>query len=370
MFAAAGLVRAAPAAWRTECVGYYTMQLPGDIEYAVQQPPLERGWNPKFADGLGVWGTSFSVGTDQQADKLTRVSISSEATQQELDALTSIRNRNLQRFKDEELRKAEAVEKLGYGHDAKLEHLKTAEDVLFFKSFDNGTVSARYDDQGVTFDALTGTRIVSAGLKLTGTPQQTIDAFLKRYRARAPFDVPTEPGVCFPYSFVTGEKEPASVGISMRLRDRPDIVIYLHDGKDFTTLHPPPDAMSFMQREIRFGAFYGNKVTAPLDGTSNQYHSITVDGRKGVGTFALVTRNNKPGPEAINNAANNDQDWAYLAYVAADSAAPSGMSSDLVFKVERFGRFAKESMTEKDFRELVKALAASIKRRPGAWLQR
>lgn len=367
MFAAAGLVRAAPAAWRTECVGYYTMQLPGDIEYAVQQPPLERGWNPKFADGLGVFKTSFSVGLDGEGTDLVDIEISSEATQQELDALANARNKELQKFKKDRLSMADGID----DRPVQQKRLrKEAAEVQFYAPFNGGSVSARYGETGVSVDALVGGRIVSTGLKLTGIPQQTIDAFLKRYRSRAPLDVPTEPGVCFPYSFVTGEKEPASVGISMRLRDRPDIVIYVHDGKDFTTLEPPRDAMSYVQREIRFGAFYGNRVTAPLDGTSNQYHSVTIDGRKGVGTFALVTRNNKPGPEAINNAANNDQDWAYLAYVAADSAAPSGMSSDLVFKVERFGRFAKESMTEKEFRELVKTLAASIKRRPGAWLQR
>ena len=130
-------------------------------------------------------------------------------------------------------------------------------------------------------------------------------------------------------------------------------MIYLHDGTDFTTLEPPPDAMAYVERGIRFGAFYGNGSTSSLDGTSNRYHSVTSDGRRGVGTFALITRNSKPEPEAINNSANNDQDWAYLAYVSADKAATPGTSFDLVFKVERFGRFAKHPMTEREFRDLV-----------------
>lgn len=365
-FVASGCAEATSPAWRTECVGYYTMQIPGDIEYAVQQQPLERGWLPKFSTGLGVFKTSFSVGLDSEGTDLGDIEISSEATQQELDALAKARNNELQKFKNDRLSMADGID----DRPVQQKRLrKEAAEVQFYAPFNGGSVSARYGETGVSVDALVGDRIVSTGLKLTGTPQQTIDAFLKRYRARAPFDVPTEPGVCFPYSFVTGEKEPASVGISMRLRDRPDIVIYLHDGKDFTRLEPPKSAKAYLSKAVQ-GFFYGAKLANPLDGDLMPFRAITIDEREGQGGFALVTRDSDPGPEAINNAVNKDQDWAYLAYVPADKAAPPGMSSDLVFKVERFGRFAKQPMTEKEFRELVKTLAAGIRRRPGAWVPR
>lgn len=363
----AGPLGASSLEWRTECVGYYTLRLPGDVEYAVQQPPLERRWQPKFVSGLGVLNTRFSVGLNGDADELSDIRISGDVSKGALPALAKARNSALQMDKEDRLRMADRSDD-SPGMQKRLR--SEAGQISFFEPLNGETVFARFGEKGVEFDALIGTRIISSGLYRAGTPQQTIDGFLNRYRPRETFEVPTEPGVCLPYSFVAGESQPASVGISMRFKDRPDIVIYLHDGKDFTTLEPPPDAMAYVEREIRFGAFYGNRVTAPLDGTSNQYHSVTIDGRRGVGTFALVTRNSKPGPEAINNSANNDQDWAYLAYVSADKAATPGTSSDLVFKVERFGRFAKQSMTEHEFRNLVKTLAAGIKRRPGAWVQR
>ena len=365
-FLTSGCADAASPAWRTECVGYYTIQIPGDIEYAVQQPPLERGWLPKFSTGLGVFKTSFSVGLDGEGADLVDIEISSEATQQELDALASARNKTLRREKDDQLRMADRSD-----DSPKMQKRLRSEasQISFYEPLNGGTVFARHGEKAIGFDALIGTRIVSTGLDLIGTPQQTIDAFLKRYRSRAPFDVPTDPGVCFPYSFVTSEKQPASVGISMRLRNRPDIVIYLHDGKDFTRLEPPKSAKAYLSKAVQ-GFFYGAKLANPLDGDSMPFRAITIDGREGMGGFAIVTRDNDLGPEAINNAANQDQDWAYLAYVPADKAAPAGMSSDLVFKVERFGRFAKEPMTEKEFRELVKTLAAGIRRRPGAWVPR
>ena len=70
---------------------------------------------------------------------------------------------------------------------------------------------------------------------------------------------------------------------------------------------------------------------------------------------------------AFNNGAENDEDWGYFAYIPGRSGSKPGESFNLEFKVERFGRFAKRSMTEREFRDLVMQIAASIERRPGAW---
>jgi hypothetical protein len=96
-------------------------------------------------------------------------------------------------------------------------------------------------------------------------------------------------------------------------------------------------------------------------------HKVTIDGADGLGTFVHVKRDDDPYPSPINNAANDSMDWAYLAYVPGMSGGKPGESFNLEFKVERFGRFAKRPMTERQFRDLVMQIAASIKRRPGAW---
>jgi hypothetical protein len=363
---AVGPVGAAPSTWRTECVGYQTMQLPGDIEYAVQQPPLERDWNPKFADGLGVWGTSFRVGLNSNAERLDKISISTQSDQLALASLANTRNNSQQKFKEDLLRKAKLFDD---SPDTQKTLLNGADQVGFYKPFNNGAAFVLREDRGLAVDVLVGDRIVNIGLSLLESPQQTLDAFLKRYHSRPPFQIPQEAGVCLPYAFITGETQPASVGISMRLKDRPDIVIYLRDGKDLSVLEPPKSAKAYLSRAVQ-NFFYGATLANPLDGDLKPFHSITIDGREGLGGFGIVTRQKGSGPEAFNNEANQDKDWAYLAYVPADKKAARGMSSDLVFKVERFGRFAKQPMSEKEFRVLVKTIAASIKRRPGAWVAR
>jgi hypothetical protein len=366
LFSAAGLASAAPSTWRAECIGYHVMQVPGDIEYAVQRPPLERDWNPKFSDGLGVWRTAFDVDLGSRTADLVQVSISTEVTQRDLEALASARNKALQRTKDRLLELADAAKKFGSNPTSEIEAAKR---VSFFKPFNSGMVSVWQGSEGLNIDALIEDRIIGVDLNLVGTPQQTLDAFLKRYHSREPFKIPQEAGVCLPYAFITGESQPASVGISMRLKDRPDIVIYLRDGKDLSVLEPPKSAKAYLSRAVQ-NFFYGATLANPLDGDLKPFHSITIDGREGLGGFGIVTRQKGSGPEAFNNEANQDKDWAYLAYVPADKKAARGMSSDLVFKVERFGRFAKQPMSEKEFRVLVKTIAASIKRRPGAWVAR
>ena len=356
---------AAPVEWRTECIGYYIVELPGNIEFAVQRPPFTRSWEPQFTDGLGVWQTRFEVASKGAIDGSNEIEISSAAAEESLAEAMAQKNRKQQSAKDDYLRKAKLFDD---SPNVQKELLDKAGKVLFYKPINDVRTYGMYGDDAVNFDVLVNNRIVSARRKLVGTPRSTIDDFLTNYLPRAPFDLPREPGVCLPYFFMTGEVHQATTGISLRLKDRPDIVIYLHDQP---VDKAQVDVDAFVNKAVQRGYFYGAKYTEPMDGNLRPFRSIKIDGREGLGGFARITRN--PAQQSniqIANTANKDQDWGYLAYIPGDKNAPPGTSSDLIFKVERFGRFAKEPMSEKEFRDLVKTLAAGIKRRPGAWVPR
>jgi hypothetical protein len=261
---------------------------------------------------------------------------------------------------------AKAAEKLGHGAETISRNRTIAEQVRFYEPLHNGMAFILQDDERLDVYALVKDRIVGVELKLTGTPQQTLDSFLKRYRSRSPFQIPQGPGVCLPYAFLTGGVVPASVGVSMRLRAQPDIVIYLREGKEWTLPEQPKNLQAHLSQTAK-SLFCGAIQVNPVVGDLNPFRATKIDGREGLGVFATVTRDAGLEPTAINNEAHQDQDWAYLAYVPADKTAAPGVSFDLYFKVERFGRFAKRPMSEKEFRDLVKSIAASIKRRPEAW---
>jgi hypothetical protein len=40
-------------------------------------------------------------------------------------------------------------------------------------------------------------------------------------------EVPSGPGVCVPHGFFTDAKQPATIGLNIRLKDQPDIVVFL-----------------------------------------------------------------------------------------------------------------------------------------------
>ena len=360
----------AQPAHRPDCVGYYTLDLPGEVEYAVHQPNpvfahpntdslvlVERSIfqdvrDPRFADGLSVWGSY--------------VTTTSETTKAELAILA-----NWQNFQGEKTKAAllKKVERFADSPEMHQSILDSAAAIRSYKPFNDGTVYAVEQPDEVSMLALIGNRIVDATWPKTGTVQQVIDAFLATRRPRAVFEIPSEPGVCLAYQFHRARgTQPADVAVSMRLKDRPDIVIYLRDQPVDTSDEAPASAEAFIKKAVHPNTyFYATELTQPLDGKVRSFRSITIDGREGLGAFALVTRKVMQGTDAVHNESNKNQDWAYIAYVPGDKKAPMGLSSDLTFRVERFGRFATQLMTEKEFRELVKTIAVSIKRRPGAW---
>ena len=385
--AGAASARAIPEAWRTECTGYYTMRLPAQsLEYAAyriqkvpgSKPGVRLSDRPGLGDGWGAQAVDFYVDGDGASNfsrggaRSTRVKISQLATRERFEAVIVGSNAAIQRGKDDLLWKAKL-----FNDDDQMRQafIQQAIDLDFFKPFNSGTVYALQSDVGTGLFAWIDGHIVNVGRKSLATPQETIDTFLRNYRPRAAFEVPAEPGVCLPYAFMAHEIEPASVAMSMQLKERPDIVVYLRDaGRVDTTTDRELQMRKFERTSLRVSDHFAGAVDnpKPLDAV-RPFRSITIDGNEGRGIFVTVkrSRNGEGSPEqSINNEANNDEDWGYVAYVPGNPNAPEGMSSDLTFRVERCGRFAKQSMTEKEFRELVKAIASSITRRPGACVRK
>ena len=358
---------------RTECLGYQTIDVPGEIEYATLPPNMSpaNGGGYGFSNGLGVWKTYQQVDSEGvfDADESSRsIHASSLTNAASLKSQLLKLNRERQQQKDVLLDHADMLARhsdMDPGGELRQTDLDEAAAFRFYQSHNNGNSLGFVNGSGrFNFSTLVDDHVVSASRKLEGTPEQTIANFLKFYRARLPFEIPAEPGVCLPYGFMTGEKKPAYVAVSFRLANRPDIVVYLSD-KDASS-EDSIDPEKFVNEAVQRGYFYGAKFTEPLDGRLRPLRSITVDGRKGLGGMALITRSVLSGPP-VHNETNKNQDWGYLAYIPGDKNAPPGTSSNLIFKVERFGRFAKTPMTESEFRDLVKSIAQSIKRRPGAW---
>jgi hypothetical protein len=369
--------------WKNECVGYYTLQVPGELEYALKPQLFLRNLNAGFDKAMTVMNVDFRIKTDKPVadDGITDiVRLMVPVDPKEFAEHRELINKLLQKDKDEFFENAKNTTR----PDSKESYLEQAARINLHKNYSNTTFAAVIQQEksfgngteplytpALNFYVQVNQMTINATRKLNGTPQQTIDKFMSHFRARAAFEVPTTPGVCLPYAFMSGEAEPADTGTAMRLKDHPDILIYFKDVEDYSKAYipskPVPSAKIFVEARARTSFNFGDAVD-PLDGTLRPTRSVKIDGREGAGAFVKITRKPAAGADAINNEATKNEDWGYLAYIPADKKAPAGTSSDLIFRVERFNRFAKQPMTEKEFRQLVMTLAAGIKRRPGAFL--
>jgi hypothetical protein len=365
-----------PVTWRADCVGYHALRLPGEIEYAVLQrrpqtpwrTTFDYPWEPDFESGMGTWGNDWNVVTDRDwPSGDSRIRMTAAAGIDDLKALMNAKNREQQKAKDDLLRQAGLfTEKESMGSVL----MQQASELPFHTAIPDRpafSIQSSKPPGSLDIQVLIGGRIVSTTRKLVGTPQQTVDAFVSQYKPRDPFEVPSGPGVCIPYATMTGEVRPASVGVSIRLLDRPDIVVYLRD----SAVDPRgdgPDPKEVLSKEIRLDTHGARDAIA--SNKLKPFHSVTLAGRRGVGAFIAIFRDPDILDGEERRKAKPVLDWGYVAYSPGDKSAPLGTSSALMFKVMRYSRYAKQPMSESEFRKLAQTIAASIQRRPGAWVPR
>jgi hypothetical protein len=368
-------------AWRTECVGYYAIQVPSMVDYGAIDPSNMWPFNPYWVftlngapafdmDSVPDPGTLSQEKWEKQPIYLSRLT-TSDALKLIMDKINGKQEHEKQVLLDEAdgFDKDPVFDKSGSVR-AKLR--ADAEALRFYKPVPG--IQAIADDDGKQthfYVYLDNQRIAQALRPSLASPAKTIEAFLQQYNTREPFAMPAMPGACLPYGFYRGEQEPAYISTTFTLSDHPDIVINLRTAN---ASHGVGEPRQMLITQLR-GHLAQSEEVLPLDGRLKPSHAVTIDGQEGLGHFALVRRKeSKPGAKnALDNPYTKDHgDWVYVAYAPGLSGGKPGESFSIQVRIERFGRFAKEppgkQMTEKQFREFAKRIVAGIHRRPGAWV--
>ncbi len=367
--------------WRTECVGYYTMELPGGVDYGAIEPrhmwPYVSNW--MFPVNLApAWGMALAPDPGVRASddyEKRRLYVSRPAKPEALAEIMRMLNERRQHEKQVLLDEAErwrGYKDMDPSGRRPIEIEAEAAAIHFYKPVPGLQAIADDDGKVAHFYVLLGDqRIVQVLRPSLASPAQTIEAFLQHYSPREPFAIPEGSGACLPHGFYRGESLPAFLGATFTLTDHPDILINvtLSDAQGGTK--EPREALLRLLR----GHLADADEILPLDGRIKPSHTVTIDGQEGLGHFALVRRKVSPpgAKDPLDNTYTKDHsDWAYIAYAPGISGGKPGESFIIQVRVERFGRFAKEpvdqQMTEKQFREFAKRFVASIHRRPGAWV--
>ncbi|XLZ69666.1 T6SS immunity protein Tli4 family protein [Massilia sp. SR12] len=170
------------------------------------------------------------------------------------------------------------------------------------------------------------------------------------------FSVPSESGVCLPFSFIKDRGvEPRSVSVTYRLKSHPDVTVVLTDAN--ALVHKDPIRKRNAEPEVKtanFWAQYEVSRTGKEVRTRwfpNSKRAIEMDGRKGIASFVNIVRK------------DDSKDVGFLAIVPGDPTAKTD-APELTLFVVREANHARakgiEPITEEAFLELARSIASSV----------
>lgn len=337
------VARSAPAApppppWKTECIGYYQLALPGEVEFAVVPPEF---FTAAYDGGPYRYEDGVHAGFDYLPMWVTRPMSREDFAQLRVRMLQVMENER-QRLHDEaaQFRGLDLREK-NYEHARALKEFNLGTPDTFATQSIRGAVSYTYR----------GGRVYRIYAKPDVMAQE-----IQRIHARAPYEIPTPPGACFPYSFLAdAEGQRPSIRASMRLREHPEVEIHFEDvrARDWRKDYSKAVNLTSAQAHRSFwsGDYAQRHQGVTLKGLF-PYRKVLLDGREGVATFGEIKRN------------DGSIDYGYLAIVKGDFETTEDVP-DLLLYVIRTAALAggKTPVTEDELKDMAEAIAASIKRR-------
>ncbi len=353
---------------RSECVGDFTLQLEGDIEYALVPAQglasIDATAMPqtRFSDGLWMQGSRIDV--DVAGLGPVKLYQSATASRRDLAAIAEALNAALAQRKQAYLDDArwldehpDAAKDMDPDRRERMSLLSKADKVgQFLAASGNADTVVGPAESTPDVLSLVGDHIYAAKTSGSGSPARLGAILGSLVKQRDAFDVPAERGLCVPGALVADDRGSGEVAVNLQMRNRPDIVVFFEQSD---AAEPRQSAKEFISAATQPGrTFVGSVESKPLD-RIRPTHALRIDGREGLGAFAQVRREG-----ALANTADKDLDWAFIGYVPGQAGLTHGQSYDITLKVERFGRFARQPMTEAEFRALVERIAQGIALRP------
>lgn len=342
------LVRAeTPQGWKTECVGYYQLSFPGEVEVAlthIEANGERTGY--QFMDGIKAESPPLFV---------ERVFFVTSSTPQFPDAFEQV----IRDAKKDTMEKKKKL--LAEGERHATDRIRFYTDLMptTFR-VDGGWSATFYTQRDGRIHIYSIPNPYSPEEDRALTAEETkkfnvlVNQFLKRFQTRALFEIPPKSGLCMPYVFIVDEDEKKGktdrgIAVNFRLKAHPDVEIYF---SDTSVSSSSEDA----KKKLRsFWDNYSAKRLKLEGGFDAGFRPVKIAGREGVATQVEITREY----DAV--------DYGYSAYVTGDGYAAQVGEKEaphLMFYVIRTAAHTRGTpMSKKDLLKLAEQIAASVKRR-------
>ncbi len=335
-----------PASWKADCVGRMTLRLPGEVEIAALSADAFRDGaaarrsaypRSQFPDGEYAFDSMLSfmglIFVSHPEDEARRRQFRRAAEERMAAKLKGLKENH-------------GISERGYA--GPLEVLPTPSKT---------SVAWRI---GPAYSVYLETGRSAIWWGVADTPER-MSAVERDYQTlidgttqRPLYTVPTEPGVCLPYTFIRDDgTHGRSITTTYRLREHPDITIWLEDsGASAPEKGANPDLYSAAGRSDFFWMqnYAGNYLTI-RSLWSDLYKKVKLPAGKGVESFVAMKR--KDGTE----------DYGYLLSIRGEPGDPN--RPDLMMYVIRKASNAKakgiEPLSREAVLEMGQTIAASIR---------
>ena len=365
-FALQAKTPAIPENWKTECVGYFQISLPGEVEVGVVRTNpdpskgnhnLQHKGNQFFADSI-YFGSSIRISSMRKERSFSRIKNEKpkEIEQRRQMAVTLSPFQTMEYKSDENLITYFSQGKSWVSASA---FIYQADRIYYFRTSENELPPA---------EAETEVKFIRSN-------------FLQNFRPRALYEVPQEKGFCMPYGFVKdGTPQSRSMGTIMRLKDHPDIRILFRDQSASFMKSYSGEENPTVEKELR--AFWERP---DWDGLKYQalgfrkFPSVQMGGYKGQSTFVEITRRTRSSKDQCSwddkyfskaekkeaGCLPQTKDYGYIAYVKGDPDAKEDTPNLLLYVMQdsQNAPDGKPTIGKDELRKMADTIAASIKRR-------
>jgi hypothetical protein len=318
--------------WRTECVGNYLLDLPGEFDYALSDvkamfAPGERDNGFYYADGQKALFSSLSLAGGA-------VAVTPAQPAGVFGKLESVLAHHFS-----------ALAPVGAGSESPRK-----------LTVEGGFAWAV--PGGAELYLRSAGHLVNYTLPPQKGPiQKQVKRFAGRLQPRAHFAVP-EAGsaLCLPHALIKGVGgQSHRVAVTLRLKAYPDVEIYFKDESvgepegrikenEYSEATADEAIRSFMT--WRYSA-YAKRAAADWQGI----HPLTLAGRKGKGVFMRILRKDRT------------RDYGYLAYVKGEPSAGADKPNLMLYVFGDAARADGVPLNKETLRDLAEKIVASVKRR-------
>lgn len=388
-----GAVHAGPQQWKEECVGYYKMQMPANIEVALY--PIDGLLNtkrkpPYYDRDMGyfwpriTFGEYYGVGEETDTSVQSQFSVFRYANYRISISTKNNTAINLEQYKN---KIKEIINTKIHNWKEKIKEYSTLnisdsevarESEYKIKQYTNAFSIYRPKYYELHFNIanrlyifrpeavpLLADKTVNVD-EAARIAEPAVQSLMKSFRPRELYEVPSEQGFCLPYGFITGGsgQESHDMGVTYRLIDHPDVTIFFQDmginkafWKDDGSIKEAVTAM--WTRSYLMGADKKELL-------SPKWQKIEMDGREGMGTFVKATYNNVPTYDYNGHVTerHNYINYGYLAYVRG-AKETRNKKPDLLLYISQSSSQVKDKppMSKDEFFEIAKHITRSVTRR-------